>query len=178
MMSDRHLVLVGLMGAGKSTVGRRCAERLGRVFVDVDDLVEAAAGRSVPEIFATDGEAAFRERERVALAEACASPGLLVIACGGGAMLDPANRECARAHGCVVWLTADPATLAARVGRGAARERRPLLADGDPEATLDRLAGERADAYAAAAHARVDTAGRSVDEVASAALEELSRCAA
>ena len=175
-MNDRHLVLVGLMGAGKTTVGRRCAERLGRAFVDVDALVEADAGRSVAEIFATDGEAAFRARERTALAGACAAPAPQVIACGGGAMLDPVNRHEARAHGCVVWLIADAPTLAARVGAGAARAARPLLADADPVVTLDRLADERADAYAAAAHATVDTTGRTVDAVAAAVLEELVRC--
>ncbi len=179
MMSDRHLVLVGLMGSGKSTVGRRCAERLGRTFVDVDDRVEATAGRSVAEIFAADGEAGFRALERTALAEACGSADLLVIACGGGAMLDEGNRDRARAHGCVVWLTAEPATLADRVGAGAARARRPLLAGSDaPEATLGRLAEERAGVYAAAAHAVVATDGRTVDEVATSVLEELSRCAA
>lgn len=178
MMSDRHLVLVGLMGAGKTTVGRRCAERLGRGFVDVDELVESDSGRAVAEVFAAEGEAGFRARERAALAGACASPDLLVIACGGGAMLDPVNRDRARAHGCVVWLTADTPTLVARVGGGAARARRPLLADADPVVTLDRLAGERAAAYTAAAHATVATEGRSVDEVATAVLEELDRCIA
>ena len=174
-----HLVLVGLMGAGKSSVGRVCAARLDRPFVDVDDLVEVTAGRPVAEIFATDGEAAFRALERTALADACASPQPLVVACGGGAMGDAENRRRARAGGCVVWLTADPVTLAARVGEGADRAQRPLLAGGDaPVATLERLAALRAPAYAAAAHATVDTAGRSVDGVADAVLEEYARCRA
>jgi len=100
-----------------------------------------------------------------------------VIACGGGAMGDADNRKRVRADGCVVWLTADPATLAARVGEGVARDQRPLLVGGDaPVATLERLASLRAPAYAAAAHATVDTAGLAVDAVADRVLEEYARC--
>ena len=173
----KHLVLVGLMGAGKSTVGRACAQQLDRPFVDVDEVVETTAHRPVAEIFAADGEAAFRALERAALADVCASPQPLVIACGGGAMVDADNRRRVRADGCVVWLTADPATLAARVGEGAARDERPLLAGGDaPVATLERLASLRAPAYEAAAHVTVDTAGLTVDEVTARVLEEYARC--
>lgn len=174
-----HLVLVGLMGAGKSSVGRVCATRLGRPFVDVDETVEATAGRPVAEIFATEGEAAFRALERTALADVCASPRPLVIACGGGAMGDAENRRRVRAAGCVVWLTADPATLASRVGVGVEQAQRPLLAGDDPPvATLERLATLRAPAYAAAAHVTIDTAGLTVDAVATRVLEELARCPA
>ena len=179
-MSDdapRHLVLVGLMGAGKSTVGARCAVRLGREFVDVDDVIVATAGRPVADIFATDGEAVFRSLERRAIADVCASPQPLVIACGGGAVLDAENRHRVQERGVVVWLTADPATLADRVGGGPARKKRPLLAGDDaPVATLERLATLRAPAYEAAAHAVVDTAGHRVDEVAERVLEEYARC--
>ena len=167
------------MGAGKSSVGRACAERLDRPFVDVDDVVVATAGRPVPEIFADLGEAGFRALERRALDDVCRSPAPLVIACGGGAVVDPDNRRRVRDAGCVVWLTADSATLAARVGAGDEQARRPLLTDGDPPvATLDRLATLRAPAYAAAAHATVDTAGRSVADVADLVLEEFARWSA
>ncbi len=174
MSEARHLVLVGLMGAGKTTVGARCAERLGRPFVDTDDVVAATTGRSVAEIFAGDGEAGFRAVERQAVADVSASPTPLVIACGGGAVLDPANRDALRARGCVVWLRASPAALAARVERDGVE--RPLLTRGGPTATLERLDGLRAPAYEAAAHTSVDTEGRTVDEVADAVLEELARC--
>src|SRR4051794_41193739 len=89
----QHLVLIGLMGAGKTTVGRRCAEALGRSFVDTDDLVSTQAGASVPEVFVAEGEAGFRARERAAIADAVASPEPLVIACGGGAVVDGADRR-------------------------------------------------------------------------------------
>lgn len=160
----RHLVLVGLMGAGKTTVGRACAELLRRPFVDTDDLVVALAGMPVADVFARCGEPHFRELERRAVADACSSPEPLVVACGGGAVVDAENRARLRAGGTVVWLRAPVAVLAARVGDGDAR---PLLA-GDSERALSRLDAMRADAYEAAAHVRVDTEGRSIDDVAHA----------
>src|SRR5438552_4016152 len=100
-----------MMGAGKTTVGERCAARLGRRFVDTDALVEARTGRTVGEIFAAEGEPAFRAYERAAVAEACATPEPLVIACGGGVVLDPDNRRILRARSLVVWLRATPDVL-------------------------------------------------------------------
>jgi shikimate kinase len=170
--AGRHLVLVGLMGAGKTTVGRRCAERLARPFVDVDDVVEATAGLTLAEVFASEGESGFRLRERAAVAEVCGREPS-VVACGGGAVIDPDSRAALRARGCVVWLLGAPAVLAARVGSGATR---PLLADGEAEATLARLAAERAPIYEAAAHARVVTDGRDVDQVADQVLEVFATC--
>jgi len=163
----RHLALVGLMGAGKTTVGEICAARLGRRFVDSDDLVEAAAGMTVAEVFAAEGEAGFRARERVALADASASPEALVLATGGGAVLDGDNRRVLRDAGLVVWLRAPPTVLAARV---AGQDARPLLS-ADPVVTLARLDVVRAGAYEAAAHLVMDTEGHTVDEVADAVLE-------
>lgn len=163
VVGPRHLVLVGLMGAGKTTVGRVCAQRLGRGFVDTDDLVEAGAGVTVADLFASEGETSFRQRERAAVIEALASPEPLVIACGGGAVVDPSNRAALRQQGFVVWLIADPDELAARVGDDT---KRPLLAGPGKAMTLKRLSALRSDAYEEAADVAVDTDHRSVDEVA------------
>ncbi|HEY7107331.1 MAG TPA: shikimate kinase [Acidimicrobiia bacterium] len=169
-MEPRHLVLVGLMGAGKTTVGTRCAARMGRDFVDTDQLVEATAGISVAEVFERDGEAAFRELERAAVRDACASPAPLVIACGGGAVLDAGSRAVLQASGLVVWLQAPAAVLGARVGSA---EDRPLLGgEAGAVTTLERLAVLRAPAYEAAAEITIDTDGRTVDEVATLVVEE------
>lgn len=164
----RHLVLVGLMGAGKTAVGARCAERLGRPFIDTDALVETATGTSVAELFASVGESAFRDLERRAVEDACSSPEAAVIACGGGAVLDPGSRRRIAAAGSVVWLRAAPARLAARVGDGSER---PLLRLGTPTATLKRLAEARAPAYGAVADVVIDTDDLSVDGVADAVLD-------
>lgn len=158
-----HLVLVGLMGAGKTTVGRECGRRLGRAFVDTDAEIERVAGRTVAEIFAAEGEVGFRTRERAAISEVCATSEPLVVACGGGAVVDEANRTVLRSAGTVIWLRATGATLAARVGSGTGR---PLLVD-DPAAVLARLAVEREPAYTAAAHGVVD-----VDDLAVAAVAD------
>jgi shikimate kinase len=166
---QRHLVLIGLMGAGKTTVGERCAERLDRPFVDTDDVVEAVARRSVRELFAEAGEAKFRELERDAVRDATASPAPSVIACGGGAVLDPENRRRLRETGTVVWLRAAPTVLAERVGADGVD--RPLLAPRGAVATLERLAVVRAAAYEAVADATVDTDHRTVDEVVDAVIE-------
>jgi shikimate kinase len=169
-MVARHLVLIGLMGAGKTTVGERCAELLDRPFVDTDQLVEATTRMTVAEIFEQHGEENFRALERGAVADASASPEPLVIACGGGAVLERDNRRALRSHGVVVWLQASPAVLGARVGIGA---QRPLLAGGaPPQSTLERLSELRTPAYEAAAHLSVDTEGRTVDEVAVRVVEE------
>jgi shikimate kinase len=162
-------VLVGLMGAGKTTVGQRCAELLERPFVDTDELVVAAAGVPFDDIWAAEGEQGFRARERVAVADAAASPTPLVISCGGGTVLDADNRRALRAHGVVVLLTASSAALASRLSSD---DSRPLLIGGDKAATLERLSAVRQPAYEAAAHLEVDTERRSVDEVADAVVEE------
>ncbi|HEY5011239.1 MAG TPA: shikimate kinase [Acidimicrobiia bacterium] len=174
MKQQRHLVLIGMMGAGKSTVGQRCAKRLGRPFVDTDERIAAAAGASVAEVFARDGEPAFRELERRAVADACASPEPTVIAAGGGAVLDADNRRRMRETGLVVWLQAPVAQLAARVGDGRGR---PLLEQPSPSGavgTLGRLEQQRRPAYEAAAHATVDTAGLGVASVVDAVLAALT----
>jgi 5-deoxy-5-amino-3-dehydroquinate synthase len=151
---ERHVVLVGMMGAGKTTVGRRLAARLGRRLVDSDQLIEARTGRTVREIFETDGEAAFRVLETAALLEALAEQEPLVIAAAGGVLLRPENRDALQRSGArVVWLRADPAVLAERATRG---DHRPLL-DGDPDGAMRRLLQEREPLYRAAADLVIDT---------------------
>jgi shikimate kinase len=167
-----HLVLVGLMGAGKTTVGERCAELLDRTFLDTDQLVEASTGMSVAELFRHDGEAQFRLLERDAITDACASPVPLVLACGGGAVLDPENRRRLRAAGLVVWLRASPAVLDERVGAQGGADRPLLSGSTSTTTTLERLSRQREPAYEATAHRRIDTEGRTVDDVAAAVIEE------
>lgn len=165
--TPRHLVLVGLMGTGKSTVGRILADRLGRRLVDSDDEIEAATGRTVREIFETDGEQAFRELEAASLRRALASDEPSVIAAAGGVVLSATNRAALNgADARVVWLRADPATLVGRVGSGG---HRPLL-DDDPAGTLRRMATERDALYRDVADAVVTVDGRSVNEVVEAIL--------
>jgi shikimate kinase len=169
----RHLVLVGMMGVGKSSVGRRLALQLGRPFVDTDRLVEGRANKTVAQIFADDGEPAFRALESQTVCEVLDSDLWAVVAFGGGAVLDSANRALARETALVVWLQAPARELARRVSSarrhsGAAR---PLLASGKPtRAILDGIAREREDAYRATAHLLIDTAGRSPSQVATAVL--------
>jgi len=157
------------MGAGKTTVGQRCAQLLDRAFVDTDELIVASAGVQFDDIWAAEGEAGFRAREKTAVADAAASPAPLVISCGGGAVLDADNRRRLRATGVVVWLLASSNELASRLVQD---DSRPLLAGGDKTATLERLGAQREPAYDAAAHLRVDTEGRTVDEVADVVVEE------
>jgi shikimate kinase len=166
----KHLVLIGLMGAGKSSVGAECSRRLDRDFVDTDDVVVALAGISIDALWETGGEARFRELEKQAVDDVCASPVPLVIACGGGTVVDPDNRRRLRAAGVVVWLRAPVDVLAARVGDGSTR---PLLA-GDPGGALSRLASAREAAYEAAADVIVES-DVSVDEVADRVLAEFAQ---
>lgn len=144
MTSERKLLLIGMMGAGKTTTGRLLADRLGWPYVDTDDEIERQLGRSVPQIWQEDGEPAFRQQESRVLAEVCAEPGPCVVSVAGGAVLDPENRAVIRRSGLAVWLRADASTLAARVGSGAGR---PLLKAG-PAAALARLTKDRAPVYA------------------------------
>ncbi len=157
------------MGAGKTTVGQRCAELLDRPFVDTDELVVAAAGVPFDDIWSAEGEQGFRLRERLAVADAAASPTPLVISCGGGAVLDAENRRALRTRGVVVLLTASSAALAARLSND---DSRPLLIGDDKTATLERLSAIRQPAYEAAAHFEVDTESSSVDDVAATVVKE------
>lgn len=160
-MTARHVVLVGLMGSGKSSVGRHLAETLGRPFVDTDLEVEKAEGRTITDIFRTSGEEAFRDAEEAILDRVLGEDRESVVATGGGVVLREANRSRLHNH-CVVWLRAETDTLVERVERS--RHERPLLGD-DPRSRLESLAAERARLYLDVSDVAVDVDGRSVPVV-------------
>jgi shikimate kinase len=157
-----RILLIGMMGAGKSTAGHLLAERLGWVYLDSDHEILLRTGRTVPEIWHAQGEAAFRAEEAAVLAEAIASMEPAVVGVAGGAVLDPANRARIVRAGLVVWLRVCVATLIARVGDGAGR---PLL-EGDPAGALTRLDAARRPIYASLAQFVVDVDDLSPAEVA------------
>ncbi len=142
----RTIALVGLMGVGKSTVGRRLAARLGLPFADGDDEIEAAAAMSVSDIFSSLGEHEFREGEARVMKRLLQGPPI-VLATGGGAMLNAGTRQLLKAHAITVWLRADLAVVAARVQR---RDTRPLLRGKDPVQALTAMAEVRYPLYAEA----------------------------
>ncbi len=148
MKLTRTVALVGMMGAGKSSIGRRLAARLNVPFKDADSEIEHAAGCSISEIFERYGEPAFRDGERKVIARLLAEPPH-VMATGGGAFMDQTTRERLKQGAVTIWLRAPIDVLLARTGR---RDNRPLLRDGDPRATLERLLEVRAPVYAQADH--------------------------
>ncbi|MHB1709894.1 MAG: shikimate kinase [Acidimicrobiales bacterium] len=156
-----RLLLVGMMGAGKTTVGHLASVRLGWEFLDSDAQVTAVSGRTVQEVFAGDGEAAFRAMETRVLARALSGTDPVVVSVAGGAVLSEANRTLMIRSGVVVWLRATPATLAARVGSG---EGRPLLGD-DPGGSLAGLDRVRRPLYESVAHTVIDVDDLALDEV-------------
>ena len=160
------IVLVGLMGSGKSTVGRLVAARLEQGLADSDTAIQAATGATVRELWESGGETSYRALESRVVLDAIAQDPPVVIAAPGGVVLDPAVRAALRSA-FVVWLRADPATLAARVRPG---DHRPLLGD-DPQAVLARMAVERAALYGEVADAVVDVDGLEPDHVAELVLE-------
>lgn len=143
---SRTIALVGLMGAGKSTVGRRLADALGRTFCDSDDEIETAAGLSIADIFTLHGEADFRRGEKRVLERLLSEPAH-VLATGGGAYLDPDTRALLREKAVTVWLNADLETLWERVSR---RDHRPLLKNPNARNILNQLMEERAPIYSKA----------------------------
>ena len=147
---DRPIVLVGLMGAGKSTVGRRLAKRLNLPFIDTDTAIADAAGLTAAEVFEKFGEKEFRDGERRLVARLVDGE-VRIIATGGGAYVDPQTRELLNQRTITVWLDAPVEVLVDRTGR---RDTRPLLKNGDPKGTLERLAEVRGPFYAEA-HIRV-----------------------
>lgn len=174
---DRPIVLVGIMGAGKSTVGRRLARRLGLDFVDSDSEIEDAVGLSAAEAFERFGEEDYRDGERRLVARLIDGK-VRVIATGGGVFVDPQTRELLKQRAITVWLDAPVEVLATRTSR---RNTRPLLRTGDPKGTLERLAGEERPSYAEAdihvrsgdgAHAQV------VETIVQRLAEHLAKAAA
>ena len=143
---DRPIVLVGLMGAGKSTVGRRLAKRLGLPFVDSDTAIEEASGTTTSDLFERYGEHDFRDGERRLVARLIDGT-VRVIATGGGAFVDPHTRQLLNERAITVWLDAPVEVLAERTGR---RDSRPLLRGGNRSATLTRLSEQRQPMYAEA----------------------------
>ena len=174
---DRPVVLVGLMGVGKSTVGRRLAKRLGLPFVDSDAEIEDAAGCTAAEIFERYGEQDFRDGERRLVARLVEGE-VRVIATGGGAFVDPTTRQLLNERAITIWLDAPVDILAQRTAR---RDTRPLLKNGDPKGTLERLAAERRSSYSQA-HIHVKSGDGAhkdvVDQILRALEEHLGRRAA
>ncbi len=168
-MSDRGpIVLVGMMGAGKTTVGRALAARLGVDFIDTDDLVSVSAGCSIRELFERHGEAHFRRVESSVLEEVLGAITSGVIGCGGGIVTADLNRRLLKdARATVVWLRATPSSLAGRLDGDADR---PLL-DGDVSQRLSALSAERGAWYAEVADVVVDVDDRSIEHIVDKILE-------
>lgn len=167
---DRPIVLVGLMGAGKSTVGKRLARRLGLPFVDSDSAIEDAAGFSAAEVFERFGEADFRDGERRLVAR-LVNGAIGVIATGGGAFVDPRTRELLNNRAITIWLDAPVDVLRERTSR---RDTRPLLRTPDPKATLARLSEERRASYAEA-HIHIRSGIQGHGEVVDKIIEALQK---
>ena len=166
---DRPIVLVGLMGVGKSTVGRRLARRLGLPFVDSDAAIEDAAGLSPAEVFERYGEQDFRDGERRLVARLIEGS-VRVIATGGGAFLDPRTRDLLNSRAITVWLDAPVDILAERTSR---RDTRVQLRNGDPKSTLERLANERRKSYEQA-HIHVKSGAGAHKDVVEAIVRAIS----
>lgn len=156
MALKQHLILIGPMGAGKSTIGRCISEHLNAEFIDLDRLIEERAGASIPWIFDIEGEAGFRERESQALAH-CIDLPASIIATGGGCILRPENREALKANGYVIYLSA---SVGQQLDRTSKDKNRPLLQTDDPAAVLTALAAERNPLYQMASHLEIDTNGK------------------
>jgi shikimate kinase len=167
----RTIVLVGLMGAGKTNIGRRLAARLDLAFFDSDGEIEAAAGETIEEIFRNRGEAVFRDGERRVIARLLGQP-THVLATGGGAFMDPGTRTVIARCGVSVWLRADLETLLARVSR---RSNRPLLKQGNPREVLEELIEHRYPIYAQA-DVTIDSGDGPADVTAGRTVEALSAC--
>lgn len=164
--SGRPIVLIGLMGSGKSTVGRELSRRTGLSFLDMDAVIEEQVGAGIPEIFRDKGEAHFRALETALLRyierSVSEGQGAHIISTGGGIVLRPENREILRRLGITVWLNVDLPNLMQRTARA---QNRPLLQVDDREDTLRRLLAIRSPLYTQASHLRINSSGMKVSEV-------------
>jgi shikimate kinase len=174
LLGGRTIVMVGMMGAGKSSIGRRLANRLGMAFADADSEIEQAANASIPEIFEQHGEAYFRDGERRVI-QRLLDGAPKVLATGGGAFIQPDTRAAIQANGISVWLKADRDLLMSRVKR---RNNRPLLKNGEPSEVIEKLIEERYPIYAEAAiHIQSRDVAHDVviDDILAALADYLSR---
>ncbi len=167
--SIRNIIFTGFMGTGKSVVGKRLARQLKRRFIDTDTLIEQEAGISIAQIFATEGEPAFRKRERQAITRICQEEDI-VLATGGGAVMDAGNARMLKESGLVICLTARPEVILQRLHSTTSR---PLLQGPKPLEKIQNMMADRADAYAQA-DLSIDTSCLSPDAVVEAALAALS----
>ncbi len=167
--NTKTIVMVGLMGAGKTSIGRRLAARVGLPFVDADEEIEAAAGSSIEDIFERLGEASFRDGERRVIARLLDGPPI-VLATGGGAFMDPQTRKRINQKAISVWLRADLDTLVRRTSR---RNDRPLLKNGDPREILARLMDQRYPTYQQA-DIVVDSVDAPAEETVQSVLDALA----
>ena len=167
------LTLIGYRATGKTTLGRLLAERLGWDWIDADVEIERRAGKSIARIFAEDGEPVFRDLEARVIADLCRRD-RLVLAAGGGAPLRPESRQAMRSGGNVVWLTARPETILARMsGDATTAGRRPSLTDKDPLDEILHVLARREPIYRESAHIAVDTEGRPPEALAAEIVERL-----
>ena len=174
MTTNDRIYLIGPRGSGKTTVGRLLADRLGWTFVDADDVLEADCGRSIADIFAAEGESGFRAREARVI-QGLVRLRQTVVACGGGAVLRPENRDVLRSTGRCVWLTGDPATLCRRIQSDPmTATRRPALTELPGPGEIELVVSEREPLYREVAHLTVATDGRSPDAIVSTILSAWS----
>ena len=174
LLAGRTIVMVGMMGAGKSSIGRRLATRLGMAFADADTEIEQAANQSIPDIFEQHGEAYFRDGERRVI-QRLLDGKPKVLATGGGAFIQPETRAAIQQAGISIWLKADRDLLLSRVKR---RNNRPLLKGGDPAEIIERLIAERYPIYAEAAihiQSRDIAHDAVIDDILAALADYLSR---
>lgn len=168
-----NLVLIGYRATGKTTLARGLAKRLGWDWIDADVEIERRAGKSIARMFAEDGEPAFRDLEAQVIADLCERP-RLVLAAGGGAPLRPESRQAMRAGGRVVWLTALPETILARMSVDATTAgRRPNLTDKSPLDEIVHVLSQREPIYRESAHLIVDTEGKTPEELVEEVLSKL-----